>query len=170
MTSVGVGAIVGSVLSGFSLIQRNAARLVLVLPIALGASVAALGLAPSMPLAMLALAAVGLCSIGYMSLANANIQLAAREELVGRVMGLWTVVQAGMMPLGSLGLGALGDLAGLPATLALAGVATALVAVGLGRRPRALPAAEGNQRGADAEQQDGGRHVGRPLEVGRPAR
>jgi MFS family permease len=170
MTSVGVGAIVGAILSGVGPVQRNAPRLVLVLPIALGASVAALGLAPSMPLAMVALAAVGLCSIGFMSLANANIQLAAREELVGRVMGLWTVVQAGMMPLGSLGLGALGDLVGLPATLTFAGLATALVALVLGRRRRALPAAEGHQGGADAEEQDGGRHVGRALEVGRPAR
>lgn len=167
MTAVGVGAIVGAVLSGTGPVQRRASRLVPTLPIGLGVAVAGLGLAPSVPLAMLALAGVGLCSIGYMSLASASIQLRAHDEMVGRVMGLWTVVQAGMMPLGALGLGALGDLAGLPLTLGLAGLATALVALGLGQP---LPAAEGDQRRADAQQKDGGRQVGRPLELGRPAR
>jgi MFS family permease len=167
MTAVGLGAIVGAMLSGTKPVQRRATRLVMFLPIGLGASVAGLGLAPTVPLAMVALAGVGLCSIGYMSLASASVQLTARDEMVGRVMGLWTVVQAGMMPLGSLALGALGDAAGLPLTLVLAGGATALVALGLGRP---LPATERNERGSQTEQQDGGRHVGRALEVGRPAR
>jgi MFS family permease len=170
MTSVGVGAIAGAILSGVRPVQRNVPRLVLALPIGLGVAVAGLGLAPSVPIAAVALVVVGLCSIGYMSLASASMQLTAREEMVGRVMGLWTVVQAGLMPLGSLALGALGDLAGLPTTLTLAGLATVLVALALGRPGPTLPAAERDQRGADAQQQDGGRHVGGPLEVVRPAR
>jgi predicted MFS family arabinose efflux permease len=134
MASVGVGAIVGAVMSGHPWVQRNARTLLVALPIALGLSVAALGASRSLPVAMIALAGIGLGSIGYMSIANASIQLAAREELVGRVMGLWTVVQAGMMPVGSLVLGAGGDRIGLPITLALAGAAAVLISLGLGWR------------------------------------
>jgi predicted MFS family arabinose efflux permease len=134
MASVGVGAILGAVMSGLAIVQRNARGALFVLPIGLGLSVAALGASASLVPAVLALGLVGLCSIGYMSIANASIQLAAREDLVGRVMGLWTVVQAGMMPVGSLLLGALADAIGLPRTLALAGVAAAAIAIALGGR------------------------------------
>jgi predicted MFS family arabinose efflux permease len=134
MASVGVGAILGSIMSGTALVQRNAQTLLFALPIGLGLSIAALGAATGLLPAAVALGFVGLCSIGYMSIANASIQLAAREDLVGRVMGLWTVVQAGVMPVGSLLLGALADAIGMPRTLALAGVGAAVIALALGGR------------------------------------
>ena len=46
-------------------------------------------------------------------------------------MGLWTVVQAGVMPLGALLLGALADAIGLPRTLMFAGLAAAVIALTL---------------------------------------
>jgi MFS family permease len=134
MAAVGLGAIFGSIMSGTALVQRNAPKLLVGLPIGLGLAIVALGASTSLLPAALALAAVGLCSIGYMSIANASIQLAAREDLVGRVMGLWTVVQAGVMPLGSLMLGAVADAIGLPTTLALAGAAASAIALALNGR------------------------------------
>jgi hypothetical protein len=50
------------------------------------------------------------------------------------VMGLWTVVQAGMMPVGSLLLGALADTVGMPRTLGLAGLVAAAIAIALSGR------------------------------------
>jgi hypothetical protein len=134
MASVGAGAILGSIMSGTALVQRNAQALLVALPVGLGLSIVALGAATALLPAAFALACVGLCAIGYMSIANASIQLAAREELVGRVMGLWTVVQAGVMPVGSLLLGAVADAIGLPRTLSLAGAAAAAIALALSGR------------------------------------
>jgi hypothetical protein len=104
-----------------------------------------------------------------MAVANTTLQLGVRESIVGRVMGLFTVVQAGMMPLGSLALGALADRAGLTLALAVAGVGTALVALIAGRSWLSPPT-EGDERRADAEQQERPGQVGRPLEVVGPAR
>jgi predicted MFS family arabinose efflux permease len=142
MASVGVGAIVGAVLSGTPPVQRNARQMLFALPIVLALAVVGLGLSRSMFGATVALALIGLSSIGYMSIASATLQLTTREELIGRVMGLWTVVQAGVMPLGSLLLGALADAAGLPTALVLAGLLAAALAVALrGTRPAAMPRA-----------------------------
>jgi predicted MFS family arabinose efflux permease len=171
MTSVGVGAIVGALMTGAARTQRRARPLIVLLPLGVGLALIVIGLAPhagGLPLAATALAVVGFCSIAHMAVANTTLQLGVRESIVGRVMGLFTVVQAGMMPLGSLALGALADRAGLTLALAVAGLGTAVVALTLGWAWLS-PAAEGEERRADAEQQERPGHVGRPLEVARPA-
>ena len=135
-------------------------------------TVKTIGLAPSfggLPLAAAALAVVGFCSIAHIAVGNTTLQLGAPEGIVGRVMGLFTVVQAGVMPLGALALGALADSAGLSLALSAAGLCGVVVALALGRGWLS-PAAEGDERRADAEQQERAGYVGRPLEVVRPAR
>jgi predicted MFS family arabinose efflux permease len=171
MTSVGVGAIVGALMTGAARAQRRSRPLIVLLPIGVGLSLIVIGLAPllgGLPLAATALAVVGFCSIAHMAVANTTLQLGVRESIVGRVMGLFTVVQAGMMPLGSLALGALADRAGLTPALTVAGLGTALVALLFGRAWLS-PAAEGEERRADAEQQERAGDVDRPLEVVGPA-
>jgi MFS family permease len=172
MTSVGAGAIVGAVMTGAARAQRRARPLLVLLPVGVGLALVVIGLAPlvgGMPLATAALAVVGLCSIAHMAVANTTLQLGVRESIVGRVMGLFTVVQAGMMPLGSLGLGALADRAGLTLALGVAGLGAAAVALCVGWAWLS-PAAEGEERHADAEQKQRPGQVDRPLEVARPAR
>ena len=79
-----------------------------------------------------ALALVGLCSIGYLSTANATLQLAVPDRLVGRVMGLWVMVNAGTTPVGSLLEGALAERLSLAPTLALAGSICTAIGLSLG--------------------------------------
>jgi MFS family permease len=173
MTSVGVGAIVGAVMTGAARAQRRSRPLIVLLPVGVGLALIVVGFASSsfggLPLAATALAVVGFCSIAHMAVANTTLQLGVRESIVGRVMGLFTVVQAGMMPLGSLALGALADRAGLTLALTVAGLGTGVVALTVGW-PWLSPAAEGDQHRADGEQQERAGHVGRPLEIARPAR
>jgi MFS family permease len=136
MTAVGVGAIFGAIMTGAARAQRASLPLIVLLPVGVGISLVVVAASPyvgGLPLAALALAGVGFFSIAHMAIANTTLQLSARDNIVGRVMGLFTVVQAGVMPLGSLALGALADQAGLPATLALAGFGTAVLALLLGR-------------------------------------
>ena len=47
----------------------------------------------------------------------------------GRVMGIWTLIFGGMIPLGSLEAGLLADLIGTPATMAIGALICALPAL-----------------------------------------
>ena len=127
MSAVGVGAIAGAVLSGTKLLARATPYLLIGLPVGLGMGLVVLGLVRIVPVAGVALGVVGLYSVAFMALVNATLQLVVRDDMVGRVMGLWTVVQGGMMPVGSLLLGALADLTSLGAALVAAGVGVAAV-------------------------------------------
>jgi hypothetical protein len=92
-------------------------------------------------------------------------------ELGNSAFVLGLVGFARMVPLLALAfpVGALADRAELMLALAVAGLGTALVAPGVGWAWLS-PAAEGDEGRADAEQQERPDHVGRPLEVARPAR
>ena len=134
MAAVGVGAIAGALVSPMRVVQRYTRRVLVGLPLATGLALVLLGQARGLVSAALPLAVIGFSLIAYMTTANATLQLMVRERVVGRVMGLWVVVQSGVMPFGSLALGALGDRLGLPLALAIAGGGTVLVTllVGLG--------------------------------------
>ncbi|MBM4419092.1 MAG: MFS transporter [Chloroflexi bacterium] len=138
MTAVGVGAIVGAALTGTRVVQRHSIDLIVWLPLCVTGALVLFGFAPLLgvagwPVAVASLIAIGLFSIAHMSISNATLQLSVREDLVGRVMGLYTVVQAGVMPLGSLALGALVDAAGLTVTFVVGAAGTGLAAILFGR-------------------------------------
>ncbi|TAK24425.1 MAG: MFS transporter [Chloroflexota bacterium] len=143
MTAVGAGAIVGALISGVRAAQRRSLMLIVTLPIGVGVSLIFLGVAPlagGMPLAFASLVAIGLFSIAHMSIANTTLQLNVRDDIVGRVMGLFTVVQAGLMPLGSLALGAVVDRAGLTTAFTIGAAGTIAVALIAGRAWLRAPA------------------------------
>jgi hypothetical protein len=92
-----------------------------------GASLVALGFAPSFTVVLLIL--VGANALGAVTdvLAQTLIQLAVPSGLRGRAGGAW-VVSIGMAPLGQFQVGALASLFGVSAALGVNGVA--LMAVG----------------------------------------
>jgi MFS family permease len=127
--AMGVGAVVGGLYTasrGTGSPQRLISAALL-----FGGTVLLTAVAPSLPLALLALVAVGFCSIGFTSLGNATLQLATSAEMRGRVMALWTVAFLGSTPIGGPLIGAIGEHVGPRWALALGGVA-AVVAAGLG--------------------------------------
>jgi MFS family permease len=127
--AMGVGAVVGGLYTasrGTGSPQRLISAALL-----FGGTVLMTAVAPSLPLALLALVAVGFCSIGFTSLGNATLQLATSAEMRGRVMALWTVAFLGSTPIGGPLIGAIGEHVGPRWALALGGVA-AMVAAGLG--------------------------------------
>jgi MFS family permease len=95
--------------------------------IGFGASLVALGFAPSFTVVLLIL--VGANALGAVTdvLAQTLIQLAVPSGLRGRAGGAW-VVSIGMAPLGQFQVGALASLFGVSAALGVNGVA--LMAVG----------------------------------------
>jgi predicted MFS family arabinose efflux permease len=70
-----------------------------------------------LPLSLLVLAGVGAGFILIMNLANALVQTLVPDALRGRVMGVYSVVFFGTMPVGGLVMGALAQRLGEPAAL-----------------------------------------------------
>ena len=134
LTAAGGGAVAGAVVTGLPQVgARPRAAMAVFSAIgaygALALAVWAQDFARAPALAWLALAAIGLGTVGFLTNANTSLQLRVPDHLVGRVMGLWVVLNAGTNPLGSLALGALAERAPLTSVFGIAGVAAATCAV-----------------------------------------
>jgi len=82
----------------------------------------------SLGLSVLLLAVAGWGTVAFMATANTLVQTTVADEVRGRVMGVWSLVFAGTMPLGSLLMGTMGEHWGAPAATAIGAVAGAVVA------------------------------------------
>jgi MFS family permease len=80
-------------------------------------------------LGVLLLAIVGFGVVLYFSTSNTVLQSIVPDEMRGRVMGIWTLIFGGMIPLGSLEAGVMADFIGTPATMAIGAVICALAAL-----------------------------------------
>jgi MFS family permease len=125
--AMGLGALAG----GFSR-QIAAKRLgSLTLPVSIGlfgVAGAGLGLAQSMPLAIVALLAAGVTWVWALATLNATAQLMSPEWVRGRAMSLYTLSFVGVLPLGSIMAGWIAERIGADSTNVLLG----LVGAGIG--------------------------------------
>jgi MFS family permease len=131
-----VGALVGAF--AVARRQRITIRTVASGAAILGATMLVLGVAPTVPFAVVAGAAVGGGSVAYMTATTAMAQLRTEPHMIGRVLALQTVLLIGTTPIGGLLLGTLSDVAGARVPVFVGGVA-ALAAAAFGliadRRP-----------------------------------
>lgn len=127
MVAMGVGSIVGAVTFG----ARKGAGRGLIGAAAAGFGVASLlaAAAGTLAHAMAALALLGLCSVTFAAGINSSLQLAARPEMRGRVMALYSIVFLGSTPIGGPITGWLAEAVGPRAPLVMAGITGLLVAV-----------------------------------------
>ncbi|MCU1480255.1 MAG: transporter [Subtercola sp.] len=93
------GAIVGGLVAAARTTPRHS-RSLAITAIGWGAAILGTGLAPTLPLALVALAFVGYGSITFNSTAKTTLQLAARPEMRGRVMALWALAWGGSTVVG----------------------------------------------------------------------
>jgi MFS family permease len=141
--AMGVGAVVGGLYTAgrgrtglLSLVRSSVVFAVVI---------AAAAVAPTLPLEIIALAAVGAASVSFLSKGNSTLQLAAAPHMRGRVMALWAVAFLGSTPIGGPVAGYVAQHAGARWGLALGAFACAAAAViGMSvlrrvRRPR-IPA------------------------------
>jgi predicted MFS family arabinose efflux permease len=122
LTATGVGAIVGAILSGSKLIGNRPRHALAMQQIIAGCIPAAFAWSPSFWLGALCIVAFGAAMIGFMTTANATIQLSAEPGTEGRALGLWTIVNQGVVPLGSLGMGAAAQLIGTRSAIGFGGL------------------------------------------------
>ena len=151
LTATGIGAIVGAILSGQGPIARRPGQALAAFQVAAGLALAAFALAPGLALGVAAIGLFGVALIGYMATANATIQLAAEPGTEGRALALWMIVNSGLVPLGSLAIGAATEVWSPRAALGAAGLGCALcglIAAYVAVRPRAAhPRATRHQPG-----------------------
>jgi MFS family permease len=79
--------------------------------------------------ATILLAIVGFGIVLYFSTSNTVLQSIVPDEMRGRVMGIWTLIFGGMIPLGSLQAGLMADFIGTSATMATGALICALAAL-----------------------------------------
>ena len=94
-------------------------------------------------IAILLLALSGFGIVLYFSTSNTVLQTIVADEMRGRVMGIWTLIFGGMIPLGSLQAGLMADFVGTPGTIAFGALIcalAALVTLQVARRREALQA------------------------------
>jgi MFS family permease len=83
-----------------------------------------------LPLSLLMMACIGLASIFVMNLSNAMIQSLTPDALIGRVMGVYSTIFMGSMPIGAILLGSIAEQTG-EAEAALLSSAAAFIVAGV---------------------------------------
>jgi len=122
MTSaMGIGAVVGGLVTASR--ERHGLDTLIATSTAFGALLLAVAVAPSLPLALIALLMLGAVNITFISRANATLQLSADPAMRGRVMALWTVAFMGSTPIGGPIIGWIGEHVGPRWSLVTGGVA-----------------------------------------------
>ena len=159
LTAVGAGAVLGAVITGSRHVAAQPERAMALTALISGAGLALFAAAPLLPfpppstpwVATLALVVVGFGSVAYLTTAAATLQLRVPDHLMGRVMGLWVVMNAGTMPLGSLALGAAAERTGLPQIIIASGLAGVLIGLSL-LRPHGATLPQGTTAQASSPQ------------------
>jgi MFS family permease len=152
MGSVGAGAVVGALSLAWRRGIRGLDGVVFRHAVIFGTAVLVFSLSRSFPLSCAAVACAGYGAMVQMAACNTLLQALVPDALRGRLMSLYTVGFAGLMPLGSLAIGFATRWIPLPTTLAgcsvvvLAGAA----AFGLWARGWEVPAPEMRTGGAEA--------------------
>ncbi len=129
MAASGIGALAGAlVVASLGSFSRRGWLLVLV-TIALGVSLLAFSQSTWIVASLALVVIVGGTSTLMMSLANTLLQGIVPDAMRGRVMSVYTLIAGGLMPLGSMLLGSLGEAIGVPLAVGLGGVVTIAVAI-----------------------------------------
>jgi predicted MFS family arabinose efflux permease len=99
-------------------------------------------------LAVVLLIVVGVASITFLTTGNSTIQIAARPDMRGRVIALWSTALVGSTPIGATIIGAVGDTAPRAALIlgAAACAAAAVVAATILHRAARAPASDDRDR------------------------
>lgn len=122
MTSMGLGSFIGAL----ALAARSKAgpKLKYLLSGAFGMSFFFLlvGLSKNYVISCMTLFAVGFCSITFTALVNSTIQLNSADNMRGRVMSVFTLVFAGVTPIGSLYAGNVTQLTSAPTCMVISGI------------------------------------------------
>jgi hypothetical protein len=130
MAATGLGALAGSLAVAALSNSPRPARLQLGFGIGFGLALVGFALAPTFPVALAALVAVGFCSSAYSALNNTLVMSNTEPRLYGRVMSVYLLTFA-TMPLGAFPMAFLADHVGGRPVVAAAGLIVAAAVAGI---------------------------------------
>jgi hypothetical protein len=137
MTASGIGALTGSLtVAALSTRLRSFGNLQIITAALFGIMVSLFAFSPWMPLSLVLIAITSGVSAVYMSLNNTILQMSVSDEFRGRVLSVYLMTW-GLMPFGTLPMGALAGEVGAPIAVATGGIASTLLVVVIALR---LPA------------------------------
>jgi len=128
-SAIAIGSVVGGLTSGWITHVRRQGLALTVAVVAWGLAVAFAGLAQQLWLCVLLLAVAGCADLVSAVYRQTILQLAAPDEMRGRMQGVFTAVVAGGPRLGDLRAGAMAAVWGTTISWAAGGFAAAVVAV-----------------------------------------
>jgi MFS family permease len=128
MGAVGVGALAGGIWQAALSSKARRGRVVIFGAFTLCVALLLFSFSRSLWLSILILPLVGLASISMLASTNTLLQTLAPDHLRGRVLGFYTTAFMGIMPIGSMIVGAVAAEYGAPHTIAAGAVVCLIVA------------------------------------------
>jgi MFS family permease len=127
--AMGIGAIGGGLIT--AAFGKTGMRPMVLSAFGFGVVICFAAVAPTLPLELVALGAVGFASVTFLAMGNSTLQLATDPQMRGRVMALWAVAFLGSTPIGGPLIGWITAVAGARVGLGV-GAASCFAAAGLG--------------------------------------
>jgi MFS family permease len=134
MAAMGIGAVMGGLMVAHR--SRPSTAMLSLIGLAFGVMLLVVSVAPTEAIALVALVFMGVCSISFISTANATIQLQADPSMRGRVMALYAIAFLGSTPIGAPLMGWIADISNPRVSVMVGGVATLAACVPLVLRYR----------------------------------
>jgi predicted MFS family arabinose efflux permease len=155
----GAGALLGAVTTGWVHRIRRQGRAVVLAVIVWGAAIAAFGVVRSLPIALVLLALAGWADVLSAVFRSTIIQLAAPDDLRGRLMGVQMAAVTAGPRMGDVEAGAVANAFGATTSVVSGGLACIVGALALARL---LPDFRRQEAGSQGAPSDDQRHAGAP--------
>jgi MFS family permease len=148
LSSVGVGALLGTIFLASRKPDTHLKRLLLISVIVMGVGLICFASLRNLPVAMLFLVLAGFGGMTQYTACNILVQTESAPHMRGRAIGILLMAILGMMPLGSLLVGKVSQHVGAPATVFSQGIIGLVVAACFARFliRKKMPAPEGNDK------------------------
>ncbi|HKU81083.1 MAG TPA: MFS transporter [Candidatus Tumulicola sp.] len=122
VSAIGIGGFGGALVTAYFAQRGRRARLWLFAGLTMACGIAALGIVPSLPVALPVLFLTGIGTMSLLGATNTLIQMLSPDELRGRALSVYTMIAIGVVPAGSLVDGAIAAAIGLHQMFVLTGV------------------------------------------------
>lgn len=126
---VGVGAVTGTIFLASRKPGGNLKKILFITTLITGIGLIGFSQANNFPLAMVFVAMAGFGAMAQFTISNITVQSQSAAHMRGRAISILLMAIFGLMPLGSLWVGALSQRIGAPLTVTLQGIAALVIAI-----------------------------------------
>lgn len=127
LAASGIGSLLGAVATASLGNVRRRGLVLLSSCLVLGILLVVFGLLTTLPPALLVLVAMGFGTMLFLGLSNTIAQTRSPDHLRGRVMSVYSMMQVGLIPLGTMALGSLGSVVGVSTSFIVGGALVSAV-------------------------------------------